>query len=291
MTKKQFFSTISAAVVLLSSVGCSAAKNEKKDKKQQGQEIKEFTGYSELYETFMKHEELELELVNLKKDWNIFSSNSDEVKRLSIQLSQLKQEISFITKRIEDCRISLTQYKDLQKDLNTYSKIFDEMTLVKDSLSSTKGIPLRYVKNYLGNTEEITNELLDIAFNGRLFIDKFKITQTEFTIPFYNKGKLLDDVKYASQGETSFISIALAFALASQTMHEYNIMLLDEIDSTLDIKFKEKFLKILENQIERIDAEQCFFITHGNMFSSYPVDVVSFSDDSEYRGTIAIEKC
>ena len=247
--------------------------------------------YSELYETFMKHEELELELVNLKKDWDIFSSNSDEVKRLSIQLSQLKQEISFITKRIEDCRISLTQYKDLQKDLNTYSKIFDEMTLVKDSLSSTKGIPLRYVKNYLGNTEEITNELLDIAFNGRLFIDKFKITQTEFTIPFYNKGKLLDDVKYASQGETSFISIALAFALASQTMHEYNIMLLDEIDSTLDIKFKEKFLKILENQIERIDAEQCFFITHGNMFSSYPVDVVSFSDDSEYRGTIAIEKC
>ena len=164
------------------------------------------------------------------------------------------------------------------------------MTLVKDSLSSTKGIPLRYVKNYLGNTEEITNELLDIAFNGRLFIDKFKITQTEFSIPFYNKGKLLNDVKYASQGETSFISIALAFALASQTMHEYNIMLLDEIDSTLDIKFKEKFLKILENQIERIDAEQCFFITHGNMFSSYPVDVVSFSDDSEYKGTIVIEK-
>ena len=246
--------------------------------------------YSELYETFMKHEELELELVNLKKDWDIFNSNSDEVKRLSIQLSQLKQEISFITKRIEDCRISLTQYKDLQKDLNTYSKIFDEMTLVKDSLSSTKGIPLRYVKNYLGNTEEITNELLDIAFNGRLFIDKFKITQTEFAIPFYNKGKLLDDVKYASQGETSFISIALAFALASQTMYKYNIMLLDEIDSTLDIKFKEKFLKILENQIERIDAEQCFFITHGNMFSSYPVDVVSFGDDSEYKGTIVIEK-
>ena len=246
--------------------------------------------YSELYETFMKHEELELELVNLKKDWDIFSSNSDEVERLSLKLSQLKQEIGFITKRIEDCKISLTQYKDLQKDLNTYSKIFDEMTLVKDSLSSTKGIPLRYVKNYLGNTEEITNELLDIAFNGRLFIDKFKITQTEFSIPFYNKGKLLNDVKYASQGETSFISIALAFALASQTMHEYNIMLLDEIDSTLDIKFKEKFLKILENQIERIDAEQCFFITHGNMFSSYPVDVVSFSDDSEYKGTIVIEK-
>lgn len=246
--------------------------------------------YSELYETFVKHDELELELINLRKDWEIFSSNSNEIKKLSVQLSQLKQEIEFINNRIEENKIALNQYKELQKDLNTYSKIFDEMSLVKDSLSSTKGIPLRYIKNYLGNTEEITNELLDIAFSGRIFIDKFKITQTEFTIPFYNKGKLLEDVKYASQGEMSFISIALAFALASQTMHEYNIMLLDEIDSTLDIKFKEKFLKILENQIERINAEQCFFITHGNMFSSYPVDVVSFSDDSEYKGTISIEK-
>ena len=123
-----------------------------------------------------------------------------------------------------------------------------------------------------------------------VFIILFDYHFSMTIVPFYNKGKLLDDVKYASQGETSFISIALAFALASQTMHEYNIMLLDEIDSTLDIKFKEKFLKILENQIERIDAEQCFFITHGNMFSSYPVDVVSFSDDPEYKGTIVIEK-
>ena len=164
------------------------------------------------------------------------------------------------------------------------------MTLIKESLSSSKGIPLRFVKNYLGNTEEITNELLDIAFNGELYIDKFKITQNEFTIPFYNKGKILRDVKLASQGETSFISIALAFALSSQTMRDYNIMLLDEIDSTLDIKFKEKFLKILENQIDRIHAEQCFFITHGNMFSSYPVDVLSLGDNDLYKGTIKIKK-
>lgn len=248
--------------------------------------------YSEIYDSFVKYDEIDLELKKITNDWETLESNTKELKNLNIDILRIKQEIDNLNKKIQDLKLSLAQYKDLQKDLNIYSHVFEEMTLVKESLSSTKGIPLRFVKNYLGNTEEITNELLDIAFNGKIYIDKFKITQNEFTIPFYNKGKLLRDVKYASQGETSFISIALAFALASQTMNEYNIMLLDEIDSTLDIRFKEKFIKILENQIERINAEQCFFITHGNMFSSYPVDVISFDmdDTSIYKGTISIEK-
>lgn len=246
--------------------------------------------YNELRETFTEHDVLEEKVNILEEDWKSYVVNMQLIKDQSIQLNKVKLEIEFIQDKIQSAKTSLIQYKDLQKDLLSYNKIFDEMTLIKESLSSSKGIPLRYVKNYLGNTEEITNELLDIAFNGDIYIDKFKITQNEFTIPFYNKGKILRDVKLASQGETSFISIALAFALSSQTMSDYNIMLLDEIDSTLDIKFKEKFLKILENQIDRINAEQCFFITHGNMFSSYPVDVLSLGDTDLYKGTIKIKK-
>ena len=246
--------------------------------------------YRELKETFTEHDKLEEHVKVLEEEWQSYVINMQQINELSIQLNKVKLEIEFIQNKIQNAKTALTQYTELQKDLTSYNKIYDEMTLIKESLSSSKGIPLRYVKSYLGNTEEITNELLDIAFNGDLYIDKFKITQNEFTIPFYNKGKILRDVKLASQGETSFISIALAFALSSQTMSEYNIMLLDEIDSTLDIRFKEKFLKILENQIDRINAEQCFFITHGNMFSSYPVDVLSLGDSDTYKGTIKIKK-
>lgn len=246
--------------------------------------------YSELKETFTEHDKLEEQVKILEDEWKSYVSNMQLIHELSTHLNKVGLEIEFIQNKIQGAKTSLIQYRDLQRDLTSYNKIYDEMTLIKESLSSSKGIPLRYVKNYLGNTEEITNELLDIAFNGDLYIDKFKITQNEFTIPFYNKGKILRDVKLASQGETSFISIALAFALSSQTMSDYNIMLLDEIDSTLDIKFKEKFLKILENQIDRINAEQCFFITHGNMFSSYPVDVLSLGDSDLYKGTVKIRK-
>ena len=163
------------------------------------------------------------------------------------------------------------------------------MTLTKEALSSKKGMSLYYIKSYLGNTEEITNELLDIAYDGQIYIDNFKITPTEFTIPFYNRGKLIKDVKYASQGEISFLAIALSFGLASQTLAKYNIMLLDEIDGPLDTKNREKFIKILENQIERIGSEQNFLITHNDMFSSYPVDIIdlSFNSNQEKKYELA----
>jgi DNA repair exonuclease SbcCD ATPase subunit len=62
-------------------------------------------------------------------------------------------------------------------------------------------------------------------------------------------------------------------------------MLLDEIDGPLDTVNREKFIKILENQIDRIDSEQNFLITHNSMFSSYPVDIIDLSfkkDKTDY---------
>ena len=75
--------------------------------------------------------------------------------------------------------------------------------------------------------------------------------------------------------------MALSFALSTQTLKKYNIMLLDEIDGPLDIKNREKFIEILENQIERIDSEQNFLITHNAMFSSYPVDIIDLSGKND----------
>jgi hypothetical protein len=39
------------------------------------------------------------------------------------------------------------------------------------------------------------------------------------------------------------------------------------------------FLNILEKQLEAINAEQVFMITHNNMFDNYPVDVIMTSEE------------
>ena len=88
----------------------------------------------------------------------------------------------------------------------------------------------------------------------------------------------MPDITYASQGERSFLSLALSLALIIQTLDKYNIMLLDEVDATLDTKNRRHFIDILEKLIVRTNSEQIFMITHNNMFDNYPVDVVMTGD-------------
>ena len=178
-------------------------------------------------------------------------------------------------KEYSDNDYKLKSYESLSSELNSYNETYEEMTLVKQALSSKEGIPLLYIEIYLKSIQEITNDLLNIIYNDELYIEKFNISADEFKIPYVKKGTSIHDVCSASQGEKSFISLALSFALTYQSISRYNIMLLDEIDSTLDTSNREKFLQILEKQIDMIDSEQIFVISHNNMFNAYPIDVIN----------------
>lgn len=250
--------------------------------------------YTDILETIEKFDEIKALYEKYDKDYNEYVELKANIHEMQIVIDKHKIYIDNLKKELSDMQIKLSQYKSLTKELERMVNIYDETNLVKEALSSKKGIPLYFIGNYLSNTEEITNELLDIAYNGRIYIDNFNITPTEFSIPFFNNGIRLDDVKYASQGELSFLSIALSFALSSQALSKYNIMLLDEIDGPLDTTNREKFIQILENQIDRIDSEQSFLITHNDMFSSYPVDIIDLSyehnDDYKLANYIPIKK-
>ena len=106
----------------------------------------------------------------------------------------------------------------------------------------------------------------------------FEINDKEFKIPYTKNGMKISDVIYSSQGERSFISLVLSLALIIQTVEKYNIMLLDEVDATLDTKNRQVFINLLEKLIEKTGAEQIFMISHNNMFDNYPVDVIMTSD-------------
>ena len=181
--------------------------------------------------------------------------------------SQLQKKISI-----------LTQYKDIKKELKAYNQVYDDLIILKDSLSSKSGIPLYYIQRYFNAIQDTTNALLDIMYDGDLYIDRFNITANEFTIPFFRKDTWLKDVKYASQGELSLFKIALAFAIASKDMSDYNIILMDEINGALDKENSEKFLLLVEEQRQRTGAEQIFLISHKDIGASYPVDIIDLTD-------------
>ena len=114
-----------------------------------------------------------------------------------------------------------------------------------------------------------------MVFGDAVEIKEFNITDKDFFIPYYKNGTLISDVKSASQGERSIISLALSFALIRKSITTYNILLLDEIDGALYSKDREKFLTILAQQIKAINAEQIFVISHNNTFEGMPVNIIS----------------
>ena len=235
----------------------------------------------ETKEAIEKFDEIKELSEKLTKDYEKLVETKEKMDTSRVEAFRLKTIIDSLKSEITKKENDLYLYKSLNKDLKKFNEHFDNMTFIKESTSSKKGIPLHIISGYLNNTEAITNELLDIAYDGKIYIDNFNISPTEFGIPFYNNGVRLDDVKFASQGELSFLSMALSFALSTQTLQKYNIMLLDEIDGPLDTRNREKFIDILENQIDRIHSEQNFLITHNSMFSSYPVDILDLSGKND----------
>lgn len=251
--------------------------------------------YLDVKDTLSSFDEIREKYSRLVSDYDKSVKLRQKIEVLNLNVMRLQTTLEKLNSEIQESVSKLNQYDDLNKDVKKMNKLYDDFTFIRNSLSSKEGIPLYIIRNYLDDTEEITNELLNIVYDGKIFLDKFNITATEFSIPFYNRGLRLDDVKYASQGEISFLSIALSFALASKALSKYNIMLLDEIDGPLDTRNREKFIEILENQIDRIHSEQNFLITHNDMFSSYPVDILDLSfenntDDYSMANFIKIEK-
>ena len=128
-------------------------------------------------------------------------------------------------------------------------------------------------------------------FGDSISLLDFTITDKEFSMPYMVNGMEIMDVSYSSQGERTTIVMALSFALLQQFMGKYNILLLDEVDSALYKDNRQKFIKILEDQMKRIGCEQAFLITHNALFENYPVNIIETSAmDGEFKNSCVIWK-
>lgn len=243
----------------------------------------------------MEHEdEVDTEFNDLKSKLTLASQLSLQIREKTSILNDLQFRKNKMSKTHQDNEFRIENYKRYKKDLDELSSKFTDLEYLARALSSREGIPLIFIQAYLKDIKDVANQLLDVVYDGDLHLEDFEITADEFGIPYSTKGTTVKDVIYASQGERSFISLALSFALTYKSISKYNIMLLDEIDATLDISNREKFLHVLEMQIDMIHAEQVFVISHNDMFNAYPVDIVDTqnrtSANAELASYIPIEK-
>lgn len=228
----------------------------------------------------------------LNKQFDLIKERLNEIEKLKterseylttlnrdkLELTKIKEYISRLTTKIEQLKFNRDTYNNLVTDHKALQLLFEDADVIRDSLNASKGIPLIFLQVYLKNCPIMMNNLLDTIYNGELQIEGFLIDENEFRIPFNKSGIKVPDISFASQGESSFISIVLSLSLIIQSMTKYDIICLDELDGPLDTKNREQFIRVLYEFIRQTGSEQIFLISHNNMFESENVDLITTGD-------------
>jgi hypothetical protein len=201
------------------------------------------------------------------------------------RISELTYKIEDTEKMIEEDKMKIKLFKELEEDILQIQEKYDYITDLRDATSLSDGIPLIHIKLYCRALCTIANEIIKNIYQGDFRIKKFDIKEGVFNIPYYTKGFTVKDIRDTSQAEASVAKLAISFAILSQFMTKYNIPLLDEVDGPMHQINKERFFSSIEGILhDTLKCEQAFLITQSTMFNEYPVNFIV--TDSEYKHLI-----
>ena len=216
-------------------------------------------------------------LNKLKDDTDKINSINEESEVLLKEYKDLSDNYDSLDTQLDDIKYKLKRLDEFKNDLKYLNERYENVGLVRNALSPTKGIPLLFVDVYLKKTRDIANRLLDVAYNGKFYIEDFELTDSDFFIKVIKEdGVPVKDVTLTSQGETALIGIAISFAMIQQAEKNYNIILLDEVDKELDSGNRSAFVSIIQKQLEIMNVEQCFIISHNKEFDNANLDLLLF---------------
>ena len=197
------------------------------------------------------------------------------------QVEAIEFDISSLEDSIYHDRVKRTQFIELGQEIEQIKTRYDIVELLKEAVSTNKGIPLIYINSYFKSLRHVANEIIKDIYENDFVLEEFVVNDKEFRIPYRTKGVSVRDIRYASQAESSVATLAISFAMLEQFAYTYNIILLDEVDGPMYKGNKERFFAALEGMLSRIHSEQAFIITQSTMFNDYPVNLII--TDPSYR--------
>lgn len=195
-------------------------------------------------------------------------------EKLEDKIREYEDRLMELTNRLADKNFNDKLSESLENEKKDLDDNYEDIMLLENATSNTKGIPLIFIRLYLKNIQVMANDIIHEMFSEDISLLDFHITEKEFTIPYINNGIEIQDISLASQGEKSCFIIALSFAIIRQLYSSYNILLIDELDGPLYKENKEKFISIIDKQMSKLGCEQLFIITHNNIFENYPISLI-----------------
>ena len=247
---------------------------------------------SKLRNDLKPSEARESELTKLKQalDINSIEINKlqSELAKLNTNLGSVKMDIDKLTKDRDSIKYSLILLSDYKLELQKYSDKYNKIEKIKYYSSPSTGIQTLFMQLYMNKILSTANNLLSLLFDGEFVLQPFIINENEFRIPCLGSGLLHDDISSMSTAQKCMISMILSFSILYQSSTDYNVIMLDEIDSGLDTMNRGYFIELLDKLMSMLHCEQCFMISHNNELNTSACDLIVLKNSSNeiYQGNI-----
>jgi len=203
---------------------------------------------------------------------------------LNSTVSLLESQIKPLLQDRDKLNHQLSMTREYKTELDIFNKKINIIeTLRKYCNPSEEGIQLLFIELYFFKTIKLSNELLQLVFNGRYQLQKPIINGDEFRIPVTGNMIPCDDISSLSESQRSLIGVILSFVLLFQSSTNYNIVRLDEVDESLDTENRLSFGILLDDLIRRLRFEQLFYVTHNSEVVLENADIILLTDLPEFK--------
>lgn len=207
---------------------------------------------------------------------DLVNSQVDNIKRIR----ELEDERTELKSKLKYCESSIKELSPLREklyiDLDAIRRMklekleierdFVVVDVIRRIVAPGKGIRKELIGMFMEEVRTTANQLLLNTFGGKLYLEEFLVTDTEFTIPYSFNGSSGIDICYASSAQQSIITTALNMALLVNMITNYGIYCGDEMDNALNPTNKAEFLPAMIRNFKMIGICQAFIITQSPQY-------------------------
>lgn len=196
------------------------------------------------------------------KELNDVESNNRKIEENKEKIEEYRNQLESLNEEYATKLAELKSIKSLTDELTKEAKYNEKLKIMKTIVS--QDLPSRIFEGYLFEVARTVNSLLD----GFMSI-RFDVTDGVDII--CNRASIERHASDLSQGEKSMLSIALLIAFKNKT--NWDIISIDEGDSTLDEANKDGFMEMVTRYTDTIDSIRQVFIVSHNFVNIDGLDV------------------
>lgn len=196
------------------------------------------------------------------KELNDVESNNRKIEENKEKIEEYRNQLESLNEEYATKLAELKSIKSLTDELTKEAKYNEKLKIMKTIVS--QDLPSRIFEGYLFEVARTVNSLLD----GFMSI-RFDVTDGVDII--CNRASIERHASDLSQGEKSMLSIALLIAFKNKT--DWDIISIDEGDSTLDEANKDGFMEMVTRYTDTIDSIRQVFIVSHNFVNIDGLDV------------------